>query len=1275
MISNQVKEEIKAANDIVEVISEFQKLIKAGANYKGVCPFHEDSKPSMMVSQSKQIFKCFVCDEGGDVISYVQKVQNISYPQALEFLAKRKGIDIPVDDDPKERAKAAEREKYFNTAENLQKGFLKNRSQKGFAEYLKNRNIKPETAELFGLGLGTNGQFYNRITFPFYNDANKLIGFTGRSINWNKEDQYPKFLNSSESVIFHKNSILFGLKQAKKSIVKKENVFFVEGQNDVISLFQAGVENVVCGSGTALNELQIRKLNKFTNSITFLYDGDEAGIKAMLRAIKITLPINSNVYIINLPNGQDPDDFVQATKDLNLLPSLLKQHQVKWWDIITQKYPYIKKEPEQTLTNVKELCSYLELIQDKTILSLYLSLAAELFHMSCNDIKKYIKQEKKEIKTIKSGFQGLEEALKLIDQDRECELTFDTEKFINLLDEEPIILWQGNSNKSAFGILRNEFAQINIDLTINEELSDNELEVIKDMYLSKIKLNIIALEPETEDNQSERLTQERTFCDWYITYLSVNRYFTENNKNKEQAIKNACQVIVQSGNTNIAINSTSYAKQIGLGSRALNKIIKSIQDAKINTSSNYNQDQESVEEKALIFDLSSVPEYVYENPTYNKMYTQFGFYPLLNKKKEPVSYVFKASKGNGHELISDFYMEPLLHIYSKIDNANKRVIKLNHIHFKERYVSWQSNTFVNINKIQEKLICEGAFNFSGDAQQFKRIWNQMSYGFTTCTELSVFGHQPEGFWAFTNAIFHNVEGEDKIEYVDELGVVSHNKKNFFSPAFSAINLEDRHDIDIYRNDRYFMYKEPEDPQDKLSFNQWADLFNEVYKIESNGQWGIIFTILSSMRDWIFKLQKWFTTLFYIGPTSSGKSQVAESIRSLFCSPQTAKFNLNSGTKASFFIMMERNRNVPVIMEEYNDNEIDPVFFQALKSAIYDGEGKIKVKDKDTKTLDISEINAVPILLGQEAPQGDDGALANRVIICDVPYPENGVFSEKQIEVYEKLMYHQRMGLSNILVEILKLRPVIMEHYETVFKKELRKLKENINISATNTEGLTRITNAVCMHTTICYIVANYSSLELPFSYEEFFKNACDKIHKQMKSLSSTNKLTSFFETINYLITQKQILMNREYKVEHPETHLIKVNDPSGAKREVDIPNDTKLLYLQLSQIYPLYQRITSKKALNQLTLKNYFNSNKAYIGWTKSTRFTYYVKTEQPNKSKDELGNELLTQSYKMERKSSVTSAYVFNYNMLREQLEIDFERDLNDPNGNEPTNNGEVPF
>jgi hypothetical protein len=775
-----------------------------------------------------------------------------------------------------------------------------------------------------------------------------------------------------------------------------------------------------------------------------------------------------------------------------------------------------------------------------------------------------------------------------------------------------------------------------------------EILILKDLI--KEGFNIMAI---NNDND------ELSFIDLYIQLHSEFRTNPDFQGVDIPVILERCaEMISYAEPTRRSANMKQYQKHLGLEThKALTEILKPFL-AKRKDRSMLETQRLDAEADLFNFDPENVPDYVLEDEVMSKIYRQSGFYPLLNINKQPVAYMFKNQNGGGHTCVSDFYMIPLLHVYSKDSQANKRVIQLNHLFLKKtKYVEWQSSIFANLGKINERLIDEGAFNFDGNLQQFRKIWKSMSYNFTYCRELRVFGQQPEEFFAFSNAIFHEVDGQYIIEQMNDLGVVTHNKENYYAPAFSKIYASERMENDPYEQDRYLIYKEiPE--KDSISFNEWASLMNEVYKVNDNGKWAILFPILCAFRDYIYMHRKYFTSLFFIGPTGSGKTQIAESIRNLFMDANTPSFNLNTGTDAAFFMILERLRNIIVVMEEYNDNTISPVKFQGLKSATLDGEGKIKVKDIANKTMDSSKINAIPLILGQEAAQQDDGALSNRCIICDVPMKPKGEYTEEETKLYEQLKYHERTGLCNVFSEILKLRTLIKKHFLEILPEETKKLKEEVKINVVNTEGLNRILNSVALLTSICRFIEKYSlQFKLPFTYDEFFLIACQKVLKQMEMISSSNKLSTYFNTISFLINQGTLKIGRELKVVQPG-HVTRLL--SGRKmEEINLqPADTKVLYLNFEEIYNLYQKsVGEKESFSRASLKSYFESNQAYIGFCKSTQFKWQVVKQVPRSEPDNIGLSDNTMKQIITFETKNTSAYMFNYDKLKDLMNVDFER------------------
>ena len=337
--------EVKQKADVVDIISSYVSLTKSGRNYKGLCPFHSEKTPSFMVSRELQIFKCFGCNEAGDVFAFIQKMEGVDFPQALEQLAERTGVTLEKSrTDPESGKKRALYEINHLTAEFYHYILTKHPSGKKSLEYLrKNRGLTDQTIEDFKIGYApetwdtlqqflvkkkykledmtsagviiqkSSGQGYldkfrGRVIFPFTGIDGKIAGFSGRTLF----DREPKYLNTSETPIFHKGSFIYGLNKAKVAI-KQDGAVFVEGPVDVLSAHQAGIKNVVATSGTALTQQQIIVISRYTEDLIFSFDSDTAGASAIQRAIELAEKENLNVKVVLIPDKyKDLDEYVRA---------------------------------------------------------------------------------------------------------------------------------------------------------------------------------------------------------------------------------------------------------------------------------------------------------------------------------------------------------------------------------------------------------------------------------------------------------------------------------------------------------------------------------------------------------------------------------------------------------------------------------------------------------------------------------------------------------------------------------------------------------------------------------------------------------------------------------------------------------------------------------------------------------------------------------------------------------------------------------------------------
>lgn len=349
MIDRATVERILDATEIVDVVSEFVTLRKRGVNYVGLCPFHDDKTPSFYVSPTKGVCKCFACGKGGNAVHFLMEHEQITYPEALRWLARKYNIEIKERElSDEEKREAGERESMFIVNEWALEYFqsVMANDPDGRAigkQYFRSRGFRDDIISKFQLGyalprrdaLSTaakakgykeeflvktglcyrkdNGElvdrYAGRVIFPWINVSGKVVAFGGRLLDSRTKGVQQKYVNSSDSEIYHKDHELYGIYQAKKSIVKEDRVFMVEGYTDVISMHQCGIENVVANSGTALSLHQIRLLRRFTPNIVLLYDGDEAGIHAAMRGTDMLLSEGMNIKVLILPDGDDPDSF------------------------------------------------------------------------------------------------------------------------------------------------------------------------------------------------------------------------------------------------------------------------------------------------------------------------------------------------------------------------------------------------------------------------------------------------------------------------------------------------------------------------------------------------------------------------------------------------------------------------------------------------------------------------------------------------------------------------------------------------------------------------------------------------------------------------------------------------------------------------------------------------------------------------------------------------------------------------------------------------------
>lgn len=419
MITKETIDQIFQTARVEEVIGDFVQLKKSGSNYKGLSPFTQEKSPSFMVSPAKQIWKDFSSGKGGSVVAFLMEHEQFSYPEALKWLAKRYNIEIEEDFERTDEqvAEAKERENQYTITEFAKKWFHEQllESEEGRAigyAYFKERGITKQSIETFQLGyspqkwdaftayaldkgftyeaLQSSGltvgekdrpvdRFRERVIFPIQSFSGRTLGFGGRILGNNKKTA--KYLNSPENQIYHKSKILYGVFQAKQSILKEDECYLVEGYTDVISLHQSGIENVVASSGTALTPDQIRLIKRLTNNLTLVYDGDSAGIRASFRGIDLILEQELNVRVVVLPEGEDPDSFARKHKS----DELQKYFKENATDFIRFKVGVLKEDagtdPAKNTEMIQNVIDSIALIPNLIKRELYIREASSILNI------------------------------------------------------------------------------------------------------------------------------------------------------------------------------------------------------------------------------------------------------------------------------------------------------------------------------------------------------------------------------------------------------------------------------------------------------------------------------------------------------------------------------------------------------------------------------------------------------------------------------------------------------------------------------------------------------------------------------------------------------------------------------------------------------------------------------------------------------------------------------------------------------------------------------
>ena len=435
MIDRLTVEKIKDAANIVDVVSEFVSLRRSGANYKGLCPFHNERTPSFFVSPSRGICHCFSCGRGGTPINFIMEHEQMTYVEALRWLARKYNIEIKERElTDKERQEQSERDSMFIVnewaADYFKQILLESEGGNSIGlQYFRSRGFRDDIISKFHLGYDVQDRhqlareaqakgyqldfllktgicykndrseyidrYAGRVIFPWLSVSGKIVGFGGRLLDSRTKGVAQKYVNSPDSEIYHKDQLLYGIYQAKKAISREDRVYMVEGYTDVISMHQCGIENVVANSGTALSVHQIRMLHRFTSNITLLYDGDAAGIHAALRGTDMILAEGMNIKVLVLPDGDDPDSFEREHSSADF-KQYIEDHQVDFIQFKTNLMLNGVTDPAKRSEAINSIVQSIAVVPNQILRDTYIHDCAQRLNIAestlINTMNKFIRE-------------------------------------------------------------------------------------------------------------------------------------------------------------------------------------------------------------------------------------------------------------------------------------------------------------------------------------------------------------------------------------------------------------------------------------------------------------------------------------------------------------------------------------------------------------------------------------------------------------------------------------------------------------------------------------------------------------------------------------------------------------------------------------------------------------------------------------------------------------------------------------------------------------------
>lgn len=591
--------------------------------------------------------------------------------------------------------------------------------------------------------------------------------------------------------------------------------------------------------------------------------------------------------------------------------------------------------------------------------------------------------------------------------------------------------------------------------------------------------------------------------------------------------------------------------------------------------------------------------------------TRFGWTQFYREENDNITGIYFITGKYNVEPVSNFTMTPLFHVYSKNAAENKKLFIIRSAHM-EKLIEFESAATVSVERFNAIVNMEGNFMWYGDVYKLKRIMQQFGLHMkdNMCEEIKVFGWQPEGFYAYTNAII----GENGIQQVNEFGISEFKGKKFFSPAASNIYKNLRTDDDPYKSIRFGNLQ-----HSPITLNEWISLMYKAYP--DNGKYAIIYSFICNFRDIVTKIDGSCPHLYLWGEPGSGKSKMGESLISIWFYPYR-KFALNTGTEFAFSNFFTAFRNCANLFNELDDASTSLQRFQALKGA-FEGEGRSRGMGGSKNKTEEMLPNSCSILVGQKVVTMDNNSLVSRSIIRNFKKIEGEHIPKAQMEAFTRIKdLEEKGGFNSLVQEFVKERKYFSENFTDTFYEIFQQSKDYIIVN-----GLVyneRIARNYCYLLTMAKLAE--SKFTLPFKYADFFQEIMQEINSLTMLISSSDECAEFWRILSLLADKGVLVRGLHYEIE-TESGLVKTS-----KMEVDLTKPKRILYLRLSLSHGHYKQTyrseTGREGINEKSLLSYLDSKEYFLGGIGSRRF----KGLDP---------------FTKQNKEIVTSCHLFDYDRM----------------------------